>query len=252
MDRQVMTMTEVLYPWGYQRALVTMTRLKQLARWDLLEPEMGQRFEAWLKSRGGQIGVGGAVRFTQPDKDGFAPDGQSFHQLQRFHSGVDRYCAFDIVVRNGANVHRAPRWTEVPKQGSGHVDIKNYGVHANVDGEPWHIQPIEIDGWRTWVNNGRPHPNGNFPIKGTTTTPTSPPSTDIPLGSRTLKLAAPTMRGSDVQWVQNVLRGEGLILSTDGYYGLQTATRVKVMQGWNGLTQDGVVGPETWEVLKKY
>lgn len=247
-------MAEILYPWGYQRALVTMERMKQLARWDLLEEETGQRVEAWLKSRGGVIGIGGAVRFFQPDLDGFAPDGESFHQLQRFHSGAERYCAFDLVVRNGASVHRAPRWAEVPKQGSGHVDIKNYGVHCNVDGEPWHMQPIEIDGWATWVRNGRPHPNGNFPIKGTVVAPipTPPPVTDIPLGSRTLRIAAPTMRGSDVMWVQNVLKSEGLSLSADGYYSIQTRDRVKVMQGWNGLEQDGVVGPKTWEVLKKY
>jgi g-D-glutamyl-meso-diaminopimelate peptidase len=60
------------------------------------------------------------------------------------------------------------------------------------------------------------------------------------------------MTGTDVLWVQNVLHGEGLVVSRDGVYGRQTRDRVKTMQGWNGLTQDGVVGPKTWEVLKKY
>ena len=241
-------MAETLYPWGYQRALVTKDRLKQLARWDLLEAEMGQRFEAWLVSREGRIGVGGAVRFYQPVADGFAPPGKSFHELQQFVSGLNKYCAFDIVVRNGSNIHRAPRWAEVPQQGTGHPDITDYGVHANVPGEPWHIQPIEIDGWQTWVNNGRPHPNGNFPIKN----PVLPdaPRTDPPLGSRTLRIAAPTMKGGDILWVQQLLRDRGgLTLSVDGYYGLQTASRVKIFQGWEGLTQDGVVGPMTWAAL---
>jgi Putative peptidoglycan-binding domain-containing protein len=241
-----------LYPWGYQRALVELSRLKELARWDLLEDETGERVEAWLFSRDGQIGIGGAVRFVQPDKDGFAPPGMSFHELQTFHTGLKRYCAFDLVVRNGSNVHRSPTWAEVPKQGSGHPDIAKFGVHCNVPGEPWHMQPIEIDGWSTWDKNGRPHPNGNFPIGGVPQPPPPPPKDTYALGERTLRLSSPPMKGNDVFWVQNVLKGQGLVLSADSYYGLQTFTRVKTMQGWNGLTQDGVVGPQTWEVLKKY
>lgn len=241
-------MTETLYPWGYQKALVTMARLKQLARWDLLEPETGQRVEAFLRSRGGRMGIGGAVRFVQPEKEGFAPPGKSFHELQMFHTRKNFYCAFDLVMRNGSSIHRAPRWDEVPRQGSGHQDIKDYGVHCNVSGEPWHLQPIEIDGWQTWVDNGRPHPNGNFPIKGVVVP--DKPRTDPPLGSRTLKIAAPTMRGGDVLWIQNLLKTKGgLAISADSYYGIQTRDKVKIFQGWEGLTQDGVVGPKTWEAL---
>lgn len=255
-------MTETLYPWGYQRAFVSLARLKELARFDLMEHETAERAEAWLVSRNGEVGIGGAVRFVQPDRPGFAPDGESFHQIQTFVDGGKAFAALDVVVRNGADVHRAPRWNEVPQQGTKHADITDYGVHANVNGEPWHIQPIEIDGHATWVKNGRPRPNGNFPIKNVTPTPpptptpaptpTQPNPNDIVPGSRTLRLASPTMRGADVIWVQNVLLGQGLSVSVDGYYGLQTVTRVKIMQGWNGLTQDGVCGPKTFEVLKKY
>jgi peptidoglycan hydrolase-like protein with peptidoglycan-binding domain len=245
--QEMMAMAETLYPWGYRKALVTMARMKQLARWDLLEYEVGQRVEAYLKSKGGTMGIGGAVRFVQPEKDGFAPPGKSFHELQTFVSGQKKYCAFDLVMRNGANNHRAPRWSEVPKQGSGHVDIKNYGVHANVDGEPWHLQPIEIDGWQTWINNGRPHPNGNFPIKGVVNTPTTVPA----LASRVLRLTAPVMRGGDVTWVQNFLRSEGMIISADGYYGRITRDKVKSWQARNGHTADGIVGPKTWAGMLK-
>lgn len=247
---------EVLYPWGYQRMLVPMARLKELARFDLLEPEMAERMEAFLISRKGEMGIGGAVRFVQPEKDGFAKPGESFHELQTFISGLKFYTAFDLVCRNGENVHRSPRWDEVPRQGSDHPDIARYGIHANVPGEPWHHQPIEIDGYRTWVNNGRPHPDGNFVIYQAPQAPPPPPPPPTgglyELGARTLKIASPSMRGNDVQWVQQVLKDQGLSLSADGYYGLSTANKVKIMQGWNGLTQDGVVGPKTWEKLKQY
>jgi len=238
-------MTEVLYPWGYQKALVTMSRLKELARADLCEPETWQRIEAYLVSQGGEMGIGGAVRFTQPDKPGFAEDGKSFHQIQEFHSGMKAYAAFDVVKRNGAGVHRAPRWDEVPKQGTKHPAITDYGVHANVAGEPWHIQAIEVDGWATWVKNGRPHPNGNFPIKGGA--PTAPPAQT----QRDLYLTAPTMRGPDVGWVQQKLRASGLSISIDTIFGRQTRDRVMAFQERNGLQVDGRVGPKTFEALNK-
>lgn len=247
-------MTEILYPWGYQKALVPEERLWQLARFDLMEPETAERFKAYIRSRNGQMGIGGAVRFVQPVKQGFAEPGRSFHELQEFLNKLKWFVALDIVMRNGTNVHRSPRWDEVPKQGTKHSDITDYGIHANVNGEPWHHQPIEIDGWATWAKNGRPLPNGNFPIKGKTTAPPAPapkPGAIAP-GSRTLRLASPSMRGADVQWVQNFLRNEGLILSADGLFGRQTRDRVRTWQGRNGHTADGVVGPKTWAgMLKK-
>lgn len=351
-----------LYPWGYRMRMVDIDELKRLARFDLCEPEAAERFEHWIVSRGGQIGIGGAVRFVQPDLPGFAPAGSSFHELQEWFDGLRAFAALDLVCPNGENVHRAPRWDEVPKQGSGHPDISNYGVHCNVSGEPWHMQPIEIDGHATWVRNGRRRPNPDFPIlkvKPPEPTPEPPPPAPEPpppapaptgpfapgertlrvsqpqmegidvafvqgvvrdkagqdyvtvdgfygpdtargvenvqnwfkatepgtwghlavdgvvgpqtwpliiklsqpapsgvpyyeVGSRTLRLASPTMLGTDIVWVQNVLRNQGLAVSIDGYYGRQTADRVKVLQGWNNLDQDGVVGPQTFSVLKQY
>jgi g-D-glutamyl-meso-diaminopimelate peptidase len=60
------------------------------------------------------------------------------------------------------------------------------------------------------------------------------------------------MTGSDVRFVQNTLRQLGIVISVDSVYSLATRDKVKIMQGWNGLTQDGVVGPKTWEVIFKY
>jgi hypothetical protein len=247
-----------LYPWGYAKALVNMDSLKKNARIDLMEPEYARRLFAWIESRGGHIGIGGAWRSVQPDKPGFAPPGKSFHETQLMAGDTRFFMAVDLVARNGTNVHRAPSWKEVPQQGTAHPDIKNFGVHCNVNGEPWHMQAIEVDGHTTWVSRGRPRPKAGFPIQGVKPppvvdpTPPKPPAQVFKPGDRVLRLATPTMTGTDVLWVQNVLHGEGLVVSRDGVYGRQTRDRVKTMQGWNGLTQDGVVGPKTWEVLKKY
>jgi Putative peptidoglycan binding domain len=246
-----------LYPWGYAKALVSIEALKKNARIDLMEPEYGRRLFAWIESRKGMIGIGGAWRAVQPVKPGFAPPGKSFHETQLFGDKTRWFMAVDLVHRNGTSVHRSPTWDEVPKQGSAHPDIKAYGVHCNVNGEPWHMQVIEVDGHATWVTKGCPRPKPGFPIAGVkppapTPVPPKPPANVIEPGTRVLRLATPTMTGTDVVWVQNVLSKEGLKVSIDGLYGRQTRDRVKTCQGWNGLTQDGIVGPQTWKVLKAY
>jgi len=247
-----------LYPWGYQRSLVEMPRLQELARKDLMEPEYAERLFPWLESRGGEIGIGGAFRITQPDKPGFAPDGRSFHQKQVFDDDGEGFMAVDLVVRNGENVHRAPRWSEVPQQGTTHPDIRDFGLHCNVPGEPWHMQAIEVDGHAGWVTRGRPHPNPDFPVKGMEPPPPPPPAPEptpdgpYPPGARTLRVTTPLMQGIDVAYVQQTLTRQGLKLDDDGVYGQKTADAVKTMQGWNNLTADGVLGPQTWPVLIAY
>lgn len=235
-----------LYPWGYQRLLVPLDRLKQLARIDLMEPEYAQRLFAWIVSRDGHIGIGGAVRFVQPEREGFAPPGKSFHELQSM-AGGKFFMAVDLVARNGSSIHRSPTWSEVPAQGSSHPDIRDYGLHCNVGGEPWHMQAIEIDGYDSWVSRGRPRPNPNFPIKGG-----KPDVKHYSPGERTLRVTTPRMYGIDIAYLQQTLTREGLPLDDDGYYGPKSAEAVKVIQGRNDLQRTGVVGTKTWKAIIAY
>lgn len=154
---------ELRIPFGYGTAY---TSLGELRDWLLVHHhlEYVRRLLAWLSHKGGFIGVGGGFREVQPDKDGFAPEGKSFHQDQHYSDGFVGAAAVDLVVRNGSNVHRAPRWDEVPAQGG--AEAKTWGLHCNVPGEPWHMQPIEIDGWQSWKDAGSPAPEKNYPIPG--------------------------------------------------------------------------------------
>jgi hypothetical protein len=146
-----------LYPIGYGMQVVSMQRLR-----DVHEPHMHPAFAAslfrWIESRGGQIGIGGGFRLVQPEKPGFAPKGKSFHQGQQFASGTVAYTAVDLVHVNPGRVHRAPNWSEVPAQGT--VEAARWRVHCNVSAESWHMQPINIDGYDSWKNAGRPDPVG--------------------------------------------------------------------------------------------
>jgi hypothetical protein len=128
-----------------------------------MEPEFARRLFSWLESRDGQIGCGGGWRNVQPERPGFAPPGMSFHQDQWYFDGTVWYAAVDLVARNPGNVHRAPRYDECPQQGS--PQARTWGVHINTS-EAWHIQPVELDGYATWVKAGRPRPRAGYQIPG--------------------------------------------------------------------------------------
>jgi len=222
-----------LYPIGYSTTMVDLDELFRRHYPDKMHPEFARRLRKWIEAQGGRIGIGGSWRATQPAKPGFAPDGQSFHQSQTFASGRVWFCAVDLVHVNPGKVHRSPTWAEVPKQGS--LEAQKWNLHCNVDNEPWHIQPIEIDGWTSWDRNGRREPV--FLGSGFAPTPIlvfAYPGSPIRLGSK----------GDAVKLVQAVVGA-----TEDGDFGPRTEARVKEWQSKNGLLADGVVGPITWKKM---
>lgn len=213
--------------------MVTLDELFRRHHPDKMHPEFARRLRLWIEAQGGRIGIGGSWRATQPSKPGFAPEGQSFHQSQTFASGRVAFCAVDLVHVNPGKVHRSPTWSEVPKQGS--LDAQKWNLHCNVDNEPWHIQPIEIDGWGAWNRNGR----RDLTVMSGQPAPAPAlvfayPGTPVRLGSK----------GDAVKLVQAVVRA-----TQDGDFGPATERRVKDWQTKNGLLADGVVGPVTWKKM---
>ena len=55
--------------------------------------------------------------------------------------------------------------------------------------------------------------------------------------------------GTDVKALQTALNKAGFPVAVDGIFGAKTTTAVKKYQQANGLTVDGIVGPETWNKL---
>jgi peptidoglycan hydrolase-like protein with peptidoglycan-binding domain len=55
--------------------------------------------------------------------------------------------------------------------------------------------------------------------------------------------------GTFVKTVQGLLNARGYIIPIDGTFGPDTMAAVKKAQTAYHLTDDGVVGPETWPVL---
>lgn len=222
-------MSEVLYPTGYGTTMVTLDALMSRHHPDKIHPEFARRLRAWLEAQGGRVGIGGSWRATQPAKPGFAPEGKSFHQSQTFASGRVAFCAVDLVHVNPGKVHRSPTWGEVPQKNTD--QSARWGLHCNVKGEPWHIQPNEVDGWAGWASGGRkdfgpvdiPEPAEALVFEY--------PGTPVKLGSQ----------GVAVKLVQAMVGA-----TVDGDFGPATERRVKEYQTKNGLTADGVVGRITW------
>jgi hypothetical protein len=157
-DFKVVEMNDstVTYPNGYGTERVTLDQMKA-KHGHRMHPEFARRFFAYMESKGGFLGVGGGWRATgtQPAKPGFAPEGQSFHQSQTFASGIVGYCAVDLVTGNGTRNHKSPDWADTG-------DAPDWLLHTFIEGEPWHIQPLEIRGWKTWKIAGSPDPVGTI------------------------------------------------------------------------------------------
>ncbi len=65
---------------------------------------------------------------------------------------------------------------------------------------------------------------------------------------KTLKLGS---SGAEVKYLQELLLSHQIKVTVDGSFGPKTKEAVKVFQLSRKLTDDGIVGPMTWEMLEK-
>lgn len=256
-------MVEILYPDGYGTARVTMAEMQRRHAYRM-EPEFGRRLFAWLASKGGKIGIGGGWRPTPSSVSQASRLGQSFHQTQTFADGFKGYCGVDLVVYvGGGKVHRAPLRSEVPWQGT--AEAQRRGVHANVIEETWHLQPVELDGWAHWNNNGHPRPKAGYPITGAV--PIVPPPAipgfppfdpvhgafslyPIAKNKAVLKKGMLPQPQDGIRYFQAVMRIRcHYVMAIDGYYGNQSAAAARAVRSWNNLPAGDTVDAAVWKVI---
>lgn len=122
---------------------------------------------------------------------------------------------------------------------------------GNINGELWHLQPIEI-----------PHARRNYnaalhePLKPPTTVvpaPPKPPTPPVIVPVPTLRLTTPTTNGKQVATLQQVLTFWGWYRAkVDGWFGPVTADGVKAMQRALKITVDGIYGPQSAAAYKRF
>lgn len=91
-----------------------------------------------------------------------------------------------------------------------------------------------------------------FPGSGEGAPTVTPAGPEAPLSAQALQ-SWPVLKegssGADVRTVQYLLTARGYSLSVDSQFGPATESAVRTFQSRNGLSADGVVGPNTWQAL---
>ena len=98
------------------------------------------------------------------------------------------------------------------------------------------------------TNTSKPNSSGSS-TSGTTTSGASVSGMAVPPSSVMVPSVQMGANGPSVEAIQYLLRQNGADIEVDGDFGEQTDEAVHAFQQKNGLTVDGVVGPETWGVL---
>lgn len=246
----------VTYRAGYGTDRKTKAEMLAWSRFAGVDPEMQRRLFALMdaaRAAGTDLGVGGGLRTTAEQEalflsrhDAVVLGGCCSYKLRRYK--------LKSGVAHAAPPGRSYHEPTTPQGKCLAVDmvgwengwlVKNcsrFGlIHfADINGEPWHLQPQECPESRS-AYNPTLHVLKTFPL---------PSATVSPYGSYPT-MTKPTVqagsRNEYVTYLQRVLAEKaGQSITIDGYFGAQTATAVRNFQGFFGLTVDGIVAAKTW------
>lgn len=104
-----------------------------------------------------------------------------------------------------------------------------------------------------WVRGGAPRPDAKptTPPKPSTppkpTTPPKPAGKPWPGRYLSYRAGAPMMSGADVAEWQRMAKAKNYTVTVDGDFGPMTRAATRVLQRDEGVTDDGIVGPATWQ-----
>lgn len=275
-------MSTTTFPYGYNGTRLTLEEMRARNGAAKIDPEMWRRLVAMMTAAtaaGVDLGIGGGWRSSDTQLAGFlnrhaevpsggccgyggkryalkpgfahmAPPGRSYHESTTPAGG----CLAVDMVSNDQH-----RWMNA---NCGLFGLKHFG---GVNGEPWHVQPVEVPSRRADYLAGVHHPLPTFQLPGGAPTPT--PLADGGLAAlaaaieqaRTFTLrvgsggADATQAERDaVVWCQISLQKHGFYVGykCDGDYGRVTEAAVKQFQQAKSLIADGVVGTkQTWPAL---
>ena len=229
------------YPYGYRKdangvmgmgTRLTRSQLEAQATVANLDIEFWRRTIAMMEQaakEGVPLGPGTGWRADQPDKPGFAPNGNSNHQGFMSREAI----AMDMVPNTSWN------WMQ--------ANCSKFGLRtfANVNDEPWHQQPLDVPAGRNWRQDPWNLPRFNLP---------SPPS--LP------RVPRPVLRRGDSglgvrrlinilkfwKWYPPRFRSD----KNNGEYGFRCGRGVRNMQRALKVPVNGIYDRRTARALRNF
>lgn len=222
---------------------------------------MQQRVHELIEASGGLVGLGQGLRDSKQQLQMFLsrhvpdPDGQITYDGRRWTllPGVA------AAAPPGKSMHEIGLAADMTgDMGWVHDNVARFDLQTfeKVNNEPWHVQPSELPRSRTSYEKepiwGLPPWTGSTDSAGTIAAdPTIGITSSTPL---TPALAArPGDTGPAVRVLLEALIANGLLPdspeSRNEIYGPDATRLVQEFQQRQGLTVDGIVGPQTWGAL---
>ncbi len=213
-----------------------------------------------IQARGTRMSINSAYRTCA----------QQFLLRNWFERGL---CSIGAAAKPGSSLHESGLAIDIPDVSGWKPFLQAQGwVHVgqNLPGDPFHFefrgrgtQIISNVGvlafqklWNRNHLNDQIGTDGQYGPNTAAKLRISPSQgfglTESPETNRILRLASPLMQGGDVRRVQMKLRQLNLLTNdsdVDSFYGPNTEAAVRQFQADKGITVDGVVGPETYQVL---
>jgi peptidoglycan hydrolase-like protein with peptidoglycan-binding domain len=260
----------VMYPT--YSGLVRFEVIERAKNFTGMHPTMQERVRALMEDSGGKVGWGQGVRTPQQQLQLFlerhSPDPQGTiiwnGQTYSRHEGVA------AALPPGHSMHEIGLAADMAGDfawlGS---NVGRFGLmtFADVNHEPWHVQPVELPkGRQQYEEQGSKWgalPSYNTEAKTSavaaqtqTASPTNGSGASSPAAAPTLTpalVARPGDAGPAARLLMEALIARGVHpdapASRDGNYGADDKELVLQFQRENGLTVDGEVGPQTWSKL---
>lgn len=255
------------YMTGYSGATRTEASLEAWSVWLRFDPEFRRRLKMLMDASidaGHPCGIGGGWRSSDQQRAGFLD-----RHLEVASGGCCSFNGKRYQLKPGV-AHMAPPFksyheSTTPDGNCLAVDMigdlnwmmANCGkfglIHfANVNGEPWHLQPADIPTSRSSYNPAVHNPLKPWP--GTVApAPPKPTRPVVAVPAPTISLRTPYQNGKNVSELQQVMKFWGWYKSTvDGWAGPKTIEGIKAMQGALKLRIDGVYGPVTAAAYKAF
>lgn len=260
---------ERLYMTGYSGAKRTESALLAWSVWNRFDPEFRRRLKMLMDASidaNHPTGIGGGWRSSVTQRAGFLDrhdrvlvggcckfEGKRYKLKKgRAHMAPPGLSYHESTTKDGkclaADMVGDMRWM------ADHCSKFGLRHFEKVNGEIWHLQPVEVPGSRSYYSSERYEPLSVWPSASTPVKPINVPKpTPQVIPEPTIELSTPYMSGKNVMSLQTVLSFWGWYTNTiDGWAGPKTIEGIKKMQAALRVPVDGVYGPVTAAAYKNW